>query len=179
MKTDLASFAALLLVAVIPAGKQMYLRCNTNLVARPSHRLVLDHSQYAKMEGGKAWSILSCEWRQCLQREGRSPIERMSLRPYLVASAPSAEVLNIRKANKVPTPGSKWRMHVQNAFFWSETPSHLCLSLMSLCDKMDQAFPLCFCMLQAIKNLMGGMPGNKANVTPHGPCLLHKDIAAL
>ena len=54
MKTDLGSFAALLLlVAVIPAGNQMYLRCNTNLVARPSHRLVLDHSQYAKMEGGR------------------------------------------------------------------------------------------------------------------------------
>ena len=30
------------------------------------------------------------------------------------------------------------------------------------CDKMDQAFPLCFCTLQAIKNWMVRRPGNEA-----------------
>ena len=29
-------------------------------------------------------------------------------------------------------------------------------------DKLDQAFLLCFCLLQAIKNRMVGSPGNKA-----------------
>jgi len=29
--------------------------------------------------------------------------------------------------------------------------------------KMDQAFPLCFCILQAIKNWMMGRPGNEAS----------------
>ena len=31
-------------------------------------------------------------------------------------------------------------------------------------DKMDQAFPLCFCILQAIKNWMMGRPGNEASI---------------
>ena len=33
-------------------------------------------------------------------------------------------------------------------------------------DKMEQAFPLRFCILQVIKNWTVGRPGNKANQTP-------------
>ena len=93
----------------------------------------------------------------------------MSLRPFLVAS--SAEVLNICEANKVTHSWFKVKNTCVKCALLIRDPSHLCLPLMSSCDKMDQAFPLCFCILQAIKNWMGGMPGNKANVTPHGGSL--------
>ena len=33
-----------------------------------------------------------------------------------------------------------------------------------LCDKIDKAFPLHFCILSLIKNWMVGRPGNKASV---------------
>ena len=35
------------------------------------------------------------------------------------------------------------------------------------CDKMDQAFPLRFCILQAIKNWTVGRPGNEATTEAH------------
>ena len=95
----------------------------------------------------------------------------MSLRPYLVASAPSAEVLNICEANKVTHSWFKVKNACAKCALLIRDPSPLCLALMSTCDKLDQAFPLRFCMLQAIKSWMEGRPGNKANVTPHGGSL--------
>ena len=38
------------------------------LVPWPSDCLDFDHLQYARRRRGKAWSILSCEGRQCLPR---------------------------------------------------------------------------------------------------------------
>ena len=37
-------------------------------------------------------------------------------------------------------------------------------------SKMDQAFPLHFCILSLIKNWMVGRPGNKASVCAHNNC---------
>ena len=60
---------------------------------------------------------------------------------------------------------SRQRMRVQNVFFQLGTtlPSvywgrHWC----HWRDKMDQAFPLHFCILQVIKNWTVGRPGNEA-----------------
>ena len=94
------------------------------------------------------------------QRGEGSPIEKLSLRPYLVVSAPSAGVSNVCEVKNVP-------LLVQN-----EEHMHECvLSIRDphlprqvkchSCDKMDQAFPFCFCILQAIKNWTVGRPGTR------------------
>ena len=58
-------------------------------------------------------------------------------------------------------------MQEQNVFFWLWTspPSvywgrHWCHSH----DKMNHAFPLCFCILQVIQNWTVGRPGNKSTL---------------
>ena len=62
-------------------------------------------------------------------------------------------------------------------FFRSGTPPPLCLPRWTqhhLHDKMDQAFPVRFCILQTIKNRMLGRPGNEARVwVIHGFILTH------
>ena len=79
-------------------GYRMQVLCLRCLVPRPSHRPVFDCLQYTKTEG-EGLSIFSCEWCQYLPgiyRGGEgSPIERMSLRPYLVVSAISTRVLRM------------------------------------------------------------------------------------
>ena len=67
---------------------------------------------------GKAWSILSCFVYVGRQREGEgSPIEKTSLMPYVVVSAPSAGVLSIREAKNVPLLfQSKERVHKMHSF---------------------------------------------------------------
>ena len=53
------------------------------------------------------------------------PNERMSLRPFLVISVPSARVFECLLSEKCTGPGSKQRMRAQNAFFqlaWGPLP---------------------------------------------------------
>ena len=73
----------------------------------------------------------------------------MSLRPCLVTSTLSARVLNVYEAKTV-------LLLVQNGervcVFRSGKPPSLCIQTLTSCDKMDQAFPLHFCKLQAVKN---------------------------
>ena len=98
-------------------------------------------------------------------------MERTSLRPYLVVSAPSTGVSNVHEAKNVPL---QVRMHAWNGFCqWGTTPPsvypgrHWCQSH----DKTYQAFPLDFCTLQVIVDWMVGRPGNKARVDQHVQCL--------
>ena len=59
---------------------------------------------------GKAWSILSHKWRQCLPRMGRgSPLKKQ---PYLVVFAPSTEVLNICEVKNVPLACTKYFLSI-------------------------------------------------------------------
>ena len=77
-----------------------------SLVPRPSHHPVFDRMQYAKMEGGGLVHFISCMTSVSTQGRQRAgggdfPIEKMGLRPYLVVSARSAGVSNVRKAKNV------------------------------------------------------------------------------
>ena len=65
-----------------------------------------DCSQYAKRDGGKTGSIyhmndINIKFYLGRQRGEGSPIERMSLRPYLVVSVSSTGFSNVRKAKNV------------------------------------------------------------------------------
>ena len=73
----------------------------SSLVPRPSHCPVFDRLQYAKTEGGKAWSILSCEWRCVARRQEGPRIQKISLRVYLIVSVPSSGVSKVHKVKNV------------------------------------------------------------------------------
>ena len=81
-----------------------------------------------------------------------SPIKRTSLRTYLVVSAPSAGISEVRKAKNIPLR-NKERVHEM----LSPLPplSYLGRHQRHSHDKIYQAFPLHFCILQAIKKKMG------------------------
>ena len=44
---------------------------------------------------------------------------------------------------------------------------------------MEQAFPLCFCILEAIKNWTVGRPGNEARIRAREPCYYHTHVLLL
>ena len=76
---------------------------------------VFDRLQYVKPEGES--QVYFITWMTSVltlvDRGGEgSMIERTSLRPYLVVSAPSAGVLNVHEAKNIPLES---RMHAQNA----------------------------------------------------------------
>ena len=109
---------------------------------------------------GEAWfMILAHEWHQCLPtlRGGEgSPLERTSLSPYVVVSTPSTGVLNVCKAKNIL---------VQNKGSFNQRPLPPIYQGRYWCHshgKVDQDFPLCFCILQAFKNWTVGRPGNEA-----------------
>ena len=112
---------------------------------------------------GNAWSTLSHDtW---VDRGGEgSSIERMSLRPYLVVSGSSAGVGNICEAQNVPLLVQKKNAYVRCILSIGTPPSSVYLGRhwRHSCHTMDQAFPIHFCTLQAIKNWMVGKPGNEA-----------------
>ena len=95
-----------------------------------------------------------------------SPIERTGLRPSC-SFCPKCWSFECSLNEKHASPGSQ-RMHAQNPFFRSGTPPPISVYLgrhwRHLHNKMDQAFPLRFCILQAINNctVVVGRPKNKA-----------------
>ena len=156
MKTDLGSFAALLLlVAVIPAGKQMYLRCNTSLIPRPSHRLVLDHSQYAKTKGeGLVYFIM---WMTSVITErGKVPHWKNKLEALSCSFCPKCWRFEHSRSEQGTHSWFKVKNACAKCALLIRDPSLLCLPLMSSCDKMDQAFPLCFCRATASNQKLDG-----------------------
>ena len=76
------------------------------------------------------------------------------------------------QSEKVATCGTGQRTHVWNALFYSRTLPYSSVYLgrysHHLRDKWYQAFPLCFCIVQGIKNWMVGRPGN---ATMHCQCM--------
>ena len=74
---------------------------------------------------GKAWSILTCKWCQCLQRGGGVPYRKDELEAFSCCVYPSTGVLNIHKAENYHLIF----MDVGNAFCWLMTPSPLCLDI--------------------------------------------------
>ena len=74
-----------------------------NLVPRPSHHPVFDRFQYAKTEReGKAWSILSCEWRQCLRRwTGGVPHWKNTFCAHILRLQPRAVRFSLHKGSKL------------------------------------------------------------------------------
>ena len=93
----------------------------------------------------------------------------MSSRPYLsylVVSAPSAGVLNVCEVKNVPLlVQSEERIHEMRSFDGGSLPPSVYLGRYwhHSRDKMDQAFPLRFCTLQAIKNWTVERPENEAS----------------
>ena len=95
---------------------------------------------------GKAWSILSHEWCQCLTRYiegGGVPHRRMNLRPYFVVFAPSARVSNVREA-KMYRFWFKTKYVCMKCVLLMAPSVYLCRHWRHSRDKMDQAFPSVF-----------------------------------
>ena len=99
------------------------------------------------------------------------PIIRISMITYLVVSG-SSEHWSFEHSwsEKWTAPGSKKEgVHKMHSCDGGPLPPsvylgrHWCHSH----DTMNQAFPLCFCMLQVIKNWVVGRPGNEAKKPPH------------
>ena len=93
-----------------------FLQACCSLVPRCFHQFLISCS----MQRGKAWSILSREWRQVYlgrqRREKGSPIKWMSLR--ICCFCPSAGTLNICEV-KNTISCSEWKMHAWNMLFSS------------------------------------------------------------
>ena len=83
------------------------------------------------------------------------------LKAFSGSFCPSTRVLNICEA-KTYVSCSRQTMWVQNVFFWLGTPPPSVYRGRHSHDKMDQAFPLHFCILQEIQNWTVGRPGNEA-----------------
>ena len=124
-----------------------------SLIPRPSHCPVFDHLQYAKTEGENlvhfiTWitSVSSkvdkgvSDWKNAFCAHGLcfEPVA-FSLRGTFETSALGAET-------------TRW---VSSSFILWGTPPPLCLPRWThwrySCDKMDQAFPFCFCILKVVK----------------------------
>ena len=103
----------------------MRIHCTPSLVPRPSHHPVFDRLQYAETEGGGLVHFIT--W---IQRGGGVPDQKNTFRACLLC---------FDKAS--------------SSFFLVGTPPPLCLQVdTDVIYKMDQAFPLRFCILQVIKN---------------------------
>ena len=100
-----------------------------------------------------------------------SPIERKSLRPYLVVSAPSAGVSNIREAKNVLLQvRNDERMRKIHLFSGGPFPPSVYQGRHQRHsrDKIYQAFPLRFayCKQSKKKKWTVGRPGNEATSSP-------------
>ena len=101
------------------------------------------------------------------QRGGGSPIERMPLaHMFFILNQAGAVRLLLCRCSRFQHLGQKLQDKASSSFFqWGTSPS---LSTYNgrhwrhWRDKLDQAFPLCFCMLQVIKYWVVERPGNEA-----------------
>ena len=153
--------------------------CLCSLIPKPSHHPVLDHLQYAKTKGEGLVHFIT--WMTSVPTQSPQSKGRIS-----------------------HTHSSFWTKSVTLFAFWTFETSvlgtettksglqlcsfdgepllppfcldrHWCHS----CNKMNQAFPLCFCILQAIKNRTVGRPGNQASVYVHHSCTKVTDMCIL
>ena len=67
----------------------------------------------------------------------------------------------LRKCSKFQRLGQKPQEKASSSFFWWGTLPRLCLHWCHSRGEIHQAFPLHFCILQAIKNWIVGRPGDK------------------
>ena len=98
--------------------------------------------------------------------------KKTSLRPCLVVSWPKCWNFESSWSKECTAPGSKRRTRAQNVFFRPWTPPSPsvyipCRHWHHSHNKVDQAFPLRFCILQVIKNWVVRRPGNKTNAYLH------------
>ena len=119
---------------------------------RLNHCPDFDRLHYTKT--GEAWSVWSCKWCQCQPKVDRGDTsskecETMSMRLYLVVSAPSAGVLNVCKEKMYCSWFKTKNMCMKCILRW-KTPNRLGRHWRQSCDKMDQSFPLHVCILQKL-----------------------------
>ena len=62
---------------------------------------------------------------------------------------------------------------------WCPAQSTWCHARDSFSHKCSQAFPICFCILQAIKNWRREWPGNEANSWPYPQMVVSPGVAVL
>ena len=125
---------SLILISVIQIGTYLD---KSSLVPRLSHLQFLITCSMQKRRG-KAWSILSHEWRQ-RQRGGRGPqLKERILRILILRFEPGTVCSLLRKCLKLQHLGQKLQG-------WGTPPLHSpSRHWHHSCDKMNQAFPLCF-----------------------------------
>ena len=147
----------------------------TSFPGLPTVQFFFYRLQHAKRRG-KAWSILVNDVSVYLGRqreEGGGVLHRKNeLEVFSCNFCPKSWSFEHSRSEKCTALSSKQRTHVRNAFFWSGTPPpsvYLGRHWHYSHDKMDQAFPLYFCILQLIKNWTVGRPGNEATMCPHDP----------
>ena len=121
----------------------------------------------------KTWFILSHEWCQCLRtsvdRGGKGFPLKNEVEAWSYNFCPKHWSFDCSQCKKHTALGSKWRMHAWNVSFQSgTTPCFVYLGRhwRHSRDKMDQAFPLHFYVLQVFKNWTVGRPGNKTAMCP-------------
>ena len=105
---------------------------NSNLALFPGLPTVQFIACSMQKQQGKAWSILSREWHQCLPR---------------LTERRRDSLLNIWNSNGLDR---NYKISPQVSFFRLGTPPTLCRHWCHSCDKMDQPVSLCSCILQAI-----------------------------
>ena len=157
-------------VILLSSGSRPRLQWILSLIPRPYHHPVLIACSMRKQKE-KTWSILSCEWHQCLpgKTEGGegSLVERMHFTHAFFILNQEGCVFFLCLANTWNS--SAWDRNYKKrpqarSFNWGRFPPSVYLGRhwRHSCDKMDQAFPLHFCTLQVTRNRMVGRPGNKA-----------------
>ena len=112
---------------------------------------------------GKAWYHLSREWRQCLhrQRGGGVTDRKDAFRTCVLRFEPRAVCFLHRK--RFSAWARNYKIRPLACSFDGDPPPPPPLWHHSR-DKWYQAFPLRFCILQAIKNWTVGRPGNEVMV---------------
>ena len=134
-----------------------------SLVPRPFHRPVLIACSMKKWRG-KAWYHLSREWRQCLHRwteGGRGHWSHFADAFFVFNQERYAfRFANVQKSSAW---GRNYKIRPLACSFDGGS-LHLDRHWRHSRDKWYQAFPLRFCILQAIKNWTVGRPGNEAKL---------------
>ena len=145
-----------------------------SLIPRPSHHPIFNHLQYTKTEGGRPgpfYHVNDVLSTQVDRRGGEgSPIERTHFACAFFVLKQEWYVffcfMNVRNSSSW---GRNYKIRPQACSF-NRASLPLCLPRKTKChscNKMDQASPLHFCILQVIKNWMVGRPGNEANIYVH------------
>ena len=109
---------------------------------------------------GKAWYHLSCEWHQ--------KIERAHFTHEFFVLNRERYAFRFANVQNSSTWGRKYKIwHLARSFDRGPLPPSVYLGRhwRHSRDKWYQAFPLRFCILQAIKNWTVGRPGNEAKQT--------------